>query len=207
MYGLYPYVQEKFHQNKFVVREKSSRPFLDYIVDNKGPPNSDLMSSLLEYGADPNQSYGDQTIWQHLLSSARENLRKSEDTADFQLISESTIDNLNTGRGGRNKENISQWAKIFNLFVQNGANPNAVCKRLERFKYKGELHWKIKTLSALSVVLESFGDIDISEAHETESILRKYGAAEFVELSEEHGFYETMVAQCKEFDGAKNNRE
>lgn len=78
--GLCWYVQHRLQQNDSLLKQKESRPLLDYAlrpwsasndnVPRHHEPHPRMVQILLDYGSDPNQQlhiYDGQTVWAYFL--------------------------------------------------------------------------------------------------------------------------------------------
>ena len=77
MAGLHIYFKEKLAENPGIIHSKSGRPLLDYVLRphigaRPGTPrylDKDILTILLEQGADPNQLFGRNTVFGHFVHS------------------------------------------------------------------------------------------------------------------------------------------
>ncbi|KAF7919409.1 uncharacterized protein EAE98_009249 [Botrytis deweyae] len=111
---------------------KPGRPLLDYaVIPEPAYPlctnaiNPDLVELLLDYGANPNEAFNGSTPWQNAL------------------------DTVKNGQAGC----FQDWAKILELLIVRGADPNAYCKS---WKKTGKGTGVTMRYSALNIVHTGF---------------------------------------------------
>ncbi|KAF4632431.1 hypothetical protein G7Y89_g5697 [Cudoniella acicularis] len=141
-HGLLLYVQSKLagthHQE---LPSKAGRPFLDYplYVDDDRPgrdfTSTDMVETLLNHGANPNEIFNGRTPWQNVLT--------------YLLQYGSAF-----GRRSGRKE-IEKWGRMLELLILHNANPNACCG--EGYTMHNGVRTARRCYSALRVVRRVFG--------------------------------------------------
>jgi hypothetical protein len=105
-YGLREYVAAKLKEQKCLVK-KSYSSMLHYIVDAAHPPEPEMVSLLLQHGADPNKDLGGQSMWQAALSKLA---KPAMSVAVFGDPCSTDI-----------------WMEICKVLIEGGADCNAIC--------------------------------------------------------------------------------
>lgn len=108
-YGLLEYVGAKLGQNSLLLKQKAGRPLLDYLVSEAielPPPPPELASLLVQHGANPNQQFDGETMWQHTINHI------------FRLWTSDFEKNM-------------PWKKIFTILLDAGADPNVLAWKTE----------------------------------------------------------------------------
>jgi hypothetical protein len=123
------YVKAKLLQDNTLVRRKKGKPPLEYIFSPYGDPHRpdvELVSLLLNYGADPNQQYLNRSFWQYILGCVG-----GDHENNTQPLWEKSYSN-HTGRVLRCYPFRREWVlAALKLFVEAGANPNALCHSVQ----------------------------------------------------------------------------
>lgn len=113
-------------------------PALDYAlvgpIDQQEFITPEMVSLLIEFGADPNKRFNGSTPWQKALSHLLRNYDRLRD------------------RGGA----LMYWSRIITALLENGADPTATCQGPNRFAYLGD-SW-----SASDVIAEIFGTLPLT---------------------------------------------
>ncbi|CZR69094.1 uncharacterized protein PAC_18995 [Phialocephala subalpina] len=86
-YGLLPYLEEQLHRRKEILLKKRGRPLLDTAICIQRhctipvplSQKRELAFLLLKAGADPNQFFGEYTVWQRFLISSTAEVLSNED--------------------------------------------------------------------------------------------------------------------------------
>jgi hypothetical protein len=120
--GLHHYLRMKLAADNIIPHKKDKRPLLDYaLVPIAGAPlflSVDVVTTLLEFGADPNDKCGGEwTPWQNALSYIHVTVPTL--SPDIQVAA------------------LHLWASVIEHLLQAGADPNTGCLEPERFRMMG----------------------------------------------------------------------
>jgi hypothetical protein len=108
--GLTLHVRNRLQGAFRCLNSKSSRPLLEYAIFlslkdfSNRLPNTEMISMLLQHGADPNEARGESTPWQNLLTFLTKRFDGNQ----------------------RFKHLFLPWMKVSKLFLLHGANPNVI---------------------------------------------------------------------------------
>jgi hypothetical protein len=116
-------MKAKLLQDKNLVTKKNGKPLLEYIY-TYGPPDIELVSLLLDYGADPNQLYLGRNFWQYILG---EIAARGDFPASPFSVQVETSNCTETVREVRLESTQERWFATLELFLKAGADPNALC--------------------------------------------------------------------------------
>lgn len=116
---LVPYLKAKLEQNFDLLEMKGGRPYLDYALRHNLDPSAEIVQILLEAGADPNQRFREESLWQHYLYLLDRNTWESE--GPFHAF-------ISSDRDKTTKQSaVKRRLTIAKLLLEAGAEPNAVC--------------------------------------------------------------------------------
>jgi hypothetical protein len=111
------YLQRKLEDEDTSELNTLHMPALDYAlmgpIDRQLFITPEMVSLLIEFGADPNRYFGGFTPWQKTLS----HLLRNHDQLD--------------------KSSLIYWRNLMDMLLKKGADPNATCQGLNRRTYKG----------------------------------------------------------------------
>jgi len=120
--GLHHYLRMKLTTDNIIPYKKDKRSLLDYaLVPIAGAPlflSVDVVTTLLEFGADPNDKCGGEwTPWQNALSYIH--VTAPTLSPDIQVAA------------------LHLWASVIEHLLQAGADPNTGCLEPARFRMMG----------------------------------------------------------------------
>jgi hypothetical protein len=116
-------MKAKLLHDKDLVRKKNGKPLLEYIYAH-GTPDVELVSLLLDYGADPNQVYHGRNFF---AIHPRRNSRTEGFSSFAFSVQVETSNCTETIREVRVEPTQEQWFATLDLFIKAGADPNAIC--------------------------------------------------------------------------------
>jgi len=147
-YGLTSYVRAKLEQDGSLVRKKKGRPLLLYFdAGSNFMPKLELLSLLLEYGADPNASFGNVSLWRTAIMN----------TADSPGGGKKT----SFGRGTPFKCTYpgcsSQFTRSHNLRVhqRNKGHSEADWQRFTSGRAEGAKRYQLRWLDVCKILIEA----------------------------------------------------
>jgi hypothetical protein len=120
--GLHYYLRMKLTTDNIIPHKKDKKPLLDYaLVPIAGAPlflSVDVVTTLLEFGADPNDKCGGEwTPWQNALSYIHVTVPTL--STDIQVAA------------------LHLWESVIEHLLQAGADPNTGCLEPVRFRVMG----------------------------------------------------------------------
>jgi hypothetical protein len=120
-FGLTNYVRAKLRGDPGLPLKKSGQPLLEYIAFSNCPAEAAMVSLLLRNGADPNRDFCGCSIWQYTLELIK------------LLAKPFSVFKNGTDSSSRVLTHPSPeiWSRIFKLFIEGGADPNALCTHIE----------------------------------------------------------------------------
>jgi hypothetical protein len=151
-FGLTEYVREKLKDGPGIQHKKSGQPLLRYIAFSNCPVEADMVSLLLRSGADPNRNFCGCSIWQYTLEMI------SVLVKPFSIFKNGT-DWMGTDTSSRvlTHPTPEVWSRILKLFIEGGADPNALCMHIECIPdHKGLPQYTVR-FSTPSLVFSSSG--------------------------------------------------
>jgi hypothetical protein len=151
-FGLTEYVREKLRGDPGMQHKKSGQPLLRYITFSNCPVEADMVSLLLRNGDDPNRYFCGCSIWQYTLELI------SVLVKPFSIFKNST-DWMGTDTSLRVLIHPTPevWSRIFKLFIEGGADPNALCTHIEHIPDRKRLPLYSVRFSTPSLIFSSNG--------------------------------------------------
>jgi hypothetical protein len=153
-FGLDLYVKHVLARDSTIMTAKTGQPLLEYAIAPQWkrlprPVSADVTRVLLEAGAEPNKLYKGATSWQKSLDYV------------YTLLTESSATPHDT-------DIVDQWYKIFILFLEHGADPDAWITPGKKFKSNERL-----SLTATDVIAATFSKVDILRGVDLNTLLLK----------------------------------
>jgi hypothetical protein len=151
-FGLTEYVRCKLKGDSGLLLKKSGQPLLEYIAFSNCPVEAAMVSLLLRSGADPNRNFCGCSIWQYTLEMI------SVLVKPFSIFKNGT-DWMGTDTTSRvlTHPTPEVWSRIFKLFIEGGADSNALCTHIEHIPDRKGLPLYTVRFSTPSLIFSSNG--------------------------------------------------
>lgn len=184
-FGLTEYVREKLRGDPGIQHKKSGQPLLRYITFSNCPVEADMVSLLLQNGDDPNREFRGCCIWQYTLEVIK------------ILVQPFSVFTNGTDGSSRvlTHPTPEVWSRIFKLFIEGGADPNALCMHIEYIPdHKGLPQYTVR-FSTPSLIFSSggpFPDDGLLAA------IKSRGGIEFMErLQLQYAFWHDVLVEAE----------